>query len=158
MNNSLKGWIDFVTSVQRSDNMEKVLFDSEKLDFEMDLDEELSCLFDDSHQNNSYILVGTCGCWNGEQHIVFEEIYDSVYEAIKHTFIQSQEGFKVILGKYGKLNVITSHHDGVNDFEIRQLSDKGYEMHQNWWSISEIIRRKGTTKYAHFKESDMHGK
>lgn len=131
----------------------KVLYDSEDFDCDdLEYDDVLRDLFDNSDENNTYILVGNidCGFEKDEPHVI-EKTFDSVYEAIKHTYLKSDFEFKVVAYPYGVLHVETTHHDGVNDFEIRQLSDKGYNLHQHWWSIGRIIEKKGTTKNAHFK-------
>ena len=127
----------------------KVIFDSE--DYTIEDEDILKDLFDNKNENNTYILVGSCGCYDGPEYRVFEKTFDSVYEAITHTFLRSYFTFKVISYPYGVLYVETHHHDGVNDFEIRQLSNKGYDLYQHWWEIGEIVKRKGTTKNAHFK-------
>lgn len=129
----------------------KTIFDSEEVDTEVyDFDEDLKNLFDNTDENNTYVLVGSCGCHDGPHNYVIGT-FNSVYEAIKGTYLRSESEFKVVAYPYGVLHVETIHHDGVNDFEIRQLSNKGYEMHQNWWTLNEIVKRNGTTKNAHFK-------
>ena len=108
----------------------KTIFDSEEIDTEVyDFDKELKNLFDNADENNTYILVGSCGCYDGPHNYVIGT-FDSVEELEEYS------------------GIITNNE---NDFEIRQLSNKGYEMHQNWWTLNEIVKRNGTTKNAHFK-------
>lgn len=126
----------------------RIIYDSETQEADND---ELYCLFDNEHEGNKYILVGYVDTWKGKIPMAMENVFNSLYEAIQHTFLRSSFEYKVVLYPYGELVVYTSHNDGVNKFEIRQLNEKGYEMFNNWKSVNDIIKCKKTTKNAHFK-------
>ena len=127
----------------------ETIFDSRNYDVEDEL--AFEDIFDDSKENKSYILVGNIRRWDGPSKYVPEKVFDSVCEAIRHTFLRSDFYFKVVSHKRGRLFVEVHHHDDVNEYEIRQLTDRGYELYNNWWSIEEIEKRDYATKNARFE-------
>ena len=132
----------------------KVLYDSTDFNCnDLEFEDVLNDLFNNKDENNTYVLVGTCGCCGGPEPYV-KGFFDSIYEAIKSTYLRSDFELKVVSYPYGVLHIETSHHDGVNDFEVRQLTKKGYELYQYHYTVEEIVKMKRTTKNAHFSLGD----
>ena len=133
--------------------MEKIIYDSLCEIFEDEFDRE--CYFEDKFQNNqdgkTYIITGNVGLWDGvRENVHHPNFFDSIAEAI----ITANDGFDgditVSEGKYGKLFIDISHHDGSNHLEVRELTNLGEEMMCNYASVQEVINRKGATKNVKF--------
>lgn len=107
-------------------------------------------LFDNSYENNKYIVEGTLGLWDGPREGHYPKVLNSIAEAI----YACNDGFNGYInveeGPYGKLLVHINHHDGNNHLEIRQLTKLGEEMLNEYRDTSDIIKRKGATKNVKF--------
>lgn len=109
-------------------------------------------LFDNEWENKRYIVTGDLGLWSGRVKNVH---LPYVYNSIKSAILACNDGFDgyitVSEGKYGKLIIDISHHDGSNTLEIKELNKLGKEM---WYekdkSVKEILNRKGATKNIRF--------
>lgn len=84
-----------------------------------DVTAELSTLF----AKDVYLLAGTCGKWYGPVQ--------------GGRFIRSIHGFLTCLGhlecvriydRNGHFYIHGSHHDGSDDYELKRLTNKGYEL------------------------------
>lgn len=127
--------------------MDKIIYD--ELDFE-DYDQDMIIfdeLFDNRDENKSYILTGDIGLWDGVRKNVH---HPSVFTSLKSAILTANDGFDgyitVSEGKYGKLFVNISHHDGYNTLEIRELTKIGEEMHNNYKEVGSILRNKKATR------------
>lgn len=95
--------------------------DRELLD---DVKYELQTLFD----NNVYLLTGTCGRWNGPaQGGKFIRSVDDLLSCISHL------DYIRIYDRNGHLYINGSHHDGDDDYELKRLTNKGYELADRYY-------------------------
>lgn len=79
---------------------------------------ELQSLLD----KNIYLLTGTCGRWNGPaQGGKFIRSFGDLLGCIDHL-----DNLR-IYDRNGHLYIHGSHHDGSDDYELKRLTDKGYE-------------------------------
>lgn len=84
-----------------------------------DVKAELDTLF----KKNIYILTGTCGRWNGPaQGGKFIHSVDDLLSCIDHL------DYLRIFDRNGHLYIHGSHHDGSDDYELKRLTHKGYEL------------------------------
>ena len=83
-----------------------------------DVKAELQSLFD----KNIYLLTGTCGRWYGPAHggRFIHSIRD-LLSCIGHL------DYIRIYDRNGHLYIHGSHHDGNDDYELKRLTNKGYE-------------------------------
>lgn len=87
-----------------------------------DVKYELDTLF----KKNVYLLTGTCGRWNGPaQGGKFIRSVNDLLSCIGHL------DYIRIYDKNGHLYIHGSHHDGDDDYELKRLTDKGYELANN---------------------------
>ncbi len=83
------------------------------------LADDLEALFG----KNVYLLTGTCGRWNGpSQGGKFIRSLNDFTDCIEH--LDSVR----IFDKNGHLYIHGSHHDGSDDYELKRLTHKGYEL------------------------------
>lgn len=84
-----------------------------------DVKYELDTLF----KKNVYLLTGTCRRWNGPaQGGRFIHSVDDLLSCIGHL------DYLRIYDKGGHLYIHGSHHDGSDDYELKRLTHKGYEL------------------------------
>lgn len=84
-----------------------------------DITAELQTLFD----KNVYLLTGTCGRWNGlAQGGKFIRSVSELISCIGHL------DYIRIYDINGHLYIHGSHHDGDDDYELKRLTGKGYEL------------------------------
>lgn len=70
------------------------------------------------------VVSGTLGLWTG-QHDIANQEFSTLEEALKACW-QSADDVKITL-KDGVLHFEAMHHDGTNCFEIRPLTERGYQ-------------------------------
>lgn len=73
-------------------------------------------------KNKKYIILGKLGLWHG---IVEVAAIETGYNAIVKCF--SDCDHVTVEDKEGKLLVTAHHHDGTNNFELRELAFEGEE-------------------------------
>ena len=87
-----------------------------------DMKAELETLF----EKNVYLLTGTCGRWNGPaQGGRFIRSVRDLLSCIDHL------DYIRIFDRNGHLYIHGSHHDGNDDYELKRLTHKGYELANN---------------------------
>lgn len=89
-------------------------------------DEFKKTLFD-FFEDKEVIFVGTLGLWDG-QHLGgnigdFKELYCKAVKDCDYVEFTDENGH---------LYLRCSHHDGTNNFEIKIVTDKGYEYYDRW--------------------------
>lgn len=77
---------------------------------------------------STWILQGTCGCWNGNHKVgmIFEDFEEMLNKAAKDC------DYIHLYDKNGHLYLKCSHHDGTNYYEIKKVTDRGVEYLANW--------------------------
>lgn len=122
----------------------KMLYD--ELDERFD-DDDIS-IFNNWFDKQQYVVCGTAQTWLGRGSGYMPYVYDSVAEAIGRTADDWGICYvKIYEEKYGKLCFDISHHDGYNEFEIREITDLGKEILNNTFNdVGSIINRKGATR------------
>lgn len=105
---------------------------------------------------SSVLVTGTCGTWRGNfaGGKVFSEsdLYkneDSLLEHILNKAGKDCNYFKIGLNEQGNMFIQCSHHDGTNYYEVKNLTDKGWQAYDDW---NYGIRFKNVT------EQEMHEK
>ena len=88
-----------------------------------DISYELKRFFD---KGDAWLLVGTLGLWDGKCKggYIFNT-YDEFLDCLKDC------GYWEIVDDKGHLYVKGSHHDGTNHYEIKRVSNFGYEWYNN---------------------------
>lgn len=106
-------------------------------------------LFDDPDQDKQYVVQGTLGLWDGKHYVYSNRVHSN----LKDTIYSLGGGYiKVYEEKYGRLYVDICHHDGVNVFEIKELSSLGQRLLENGYN-KNIFNRKGATRNVNFIKS-----
>lgn len=106
-----------------------------------------------SEDDAEYIVQGYAEGGFNKGYGYIDKVFTSIYDAI--IFIMSSwdsEFIKVYEKDYGRLYVEVSHHDGHNKLEVRQLTEKGEDYLNRYWSLWEVLIRKGTTKNVKFSK------
>ena len=98
----------------------------------------------DFFSKGMWILRGTEGRWNGtfEAGTVFTDFMDMFSKAVKDC------NYVHIYDENGHLYLQCSHHDGINNFEIKKITDKGVMYLENW---EENLNDKRTEQQIHDK-------
>lgn len=115
------GLVDFkeedIDDEMISDYMRRFL-DDEFYDFKENFRKELD--------SNYYVVTGTLGLWDGthEGGKVIAGWYDLM------NLLEDCDYIKFV-DENGLLKVTGSHHDGTNYFQVKELTDKGYEYYKN---------------------------
>ena len=88
-----------------------------------DFSYELKHFFD---KGNAWLLTGTLGLWDGKCKggFIFKT-FDEFCKCLKDC------GYIEITDNKGHLEIKCSHHDGTNHFEIKRISDFGWEWYNN---------------------------
>ena len=84
---------------------------------------------------NGFLLVGTCGCWDGTYNGgCYVNKFDDLYK-----FWNGCDCIKVY-DENGHLYIEASHHDGTNYAELKELTCKGsnYVLNHSWDSDREV--------------------
>ena len=101
-----------------------------------DISYELKRFFD---KGDAWLLVGTLGLWDGKCKggYIFNT-YDEFLDCLKDC-----ECWEIVDDK-GHLYVKGSHHDGTNFYEVKRVSDFGYEWYSNhvWYMHEEELHTK----------------
>lgn len=101
------------------------------LDEQYDLEEldwlEEKARFEELFDGSLFLVVGTCGLWNG----------NFAAGKVISTWNELMQGFKdcdyfKFWDENGHLYLSGAHHDGINTFEMKQLTEKGSSMWKNW--------------------------
>ena len=130
------GWID-------DEDLRMSILDSERVDDEEEITDEmlwnemyfleeiywndfsyeLKNFFD---KGSAWLLVGTLGLWDGKCKggYIFNT-YDEFLDCLKDC------AYCEVVDNKGHLYVKGSHHDGTNCYEIKRVSDFGYEWYNN---------------------------
>ena len=126
------------------------MYDCDPTDYELDrfIDaENYTCFRCEEHEVNyyeckhghkHYIVLADIGRWNGrfDGGKVIKGLWQSIYECL--------EDYNEIYQEGKRLKVTAIHHDGTNYFQIRELTDRGYEYwqkHQYDMSDRELHQR-----------------
>lgn len=79
---------------------------------------------------HKWVMLGTAGTWQGS--INGGQIYENIDKAIS-SIIKDCDYVKV-WSENGHLYVQASHHDGTHNVELKLITDKGWEIYDNWLS------------------------
>ena len=81
-----------------------------------------------NEQSNYWILVGSVGRWDGcyDGGFLFETFEEMFYKATKDC------DYIKIYDENGHLYLTCSHHDGTCSYEIKAVTDNGYNYYDNW--------------------------
>lgn len=102
-------------------------------------------LFDNENDSKRYVVCGRLGLWWGNPTGYKEKVFNSLKEALL-SVCDGMGDLTVIEGAYGRLYAKYSHHDGVDYLQIRELTELGEEMLDNWYDVGTILKRKGATR------------
>lgn len=102
-------------------------------------------------EGKTVIIYGNVGRWNGNfaGGIVTDDFIDGLYKAIKDCDYIS------ITDSNGHLYIKSTHHDGTNYFEVREVTEKGIDYLNNWeynWNddrSKEYIHGQIVKRYSH---------
>lgn len=77
--------------------------------------------------NGKYLAVGTCGRWNGTfaGGFIFET-FEDLMARFEHC-----DYIKIWL-ENGRFYVKGSHHDGTDEVEVKEITDRGNDYYDNW--------------------------
>ena len=70
-----------------------------------------------------YIVTGVVELWNGK-HEIEPVVFDTIEDIINRITSSDSDYLEVVAYK-GYIKVYSSHHDGTNVFEIRELNERG---------------------------------
>ena len=89
----------------------------------------------DSH--NGFLLVGTCGCWDGTYDGgCYVNKFDDLYKFWEHC------DYIKVYDEGGHLYLKASHHDGNNYAELRELTYKGSDYASNhYWDSDRDVHK-----------------
>lgn len=151
--------------------VEKILYDElaywddeRKEQFEADYPDEeydpwieaeidFDSMFNNKDANQLYVVCGTAGHWDGVHHGYFDWITHSIKSAILRANSGYGGNITVSEGDYGKLLLRIGHHDGVNNFEIREVTKKGEDvLNRAYSSVEDIIYRQGCTRNVRYSQ------
>ena len=130
------GWID-------DEDLRMSILDCERADNEDDITDEM--LWDEMHfleeiywddfayelknffdKGSAWLLVGTLGLWYGKCKCGF--VFKTFEEFCK--CFENCDYIEITDNK-GHLEIKCSHHDGTNHYEVKRISDFGYEWYNN---------------------------
>lgn len=111
------------------------------------IEQELAGYFSNG---NHFIAVGTVGRWNGT--FAGGKIFETLDELLT---IAKDCDYLKFYDENGHLYLKCSHHDGTNEVEIKEITEKGWEYYENWnyggWDdrrTEEYIHRQIFIKYS----------
>lgn len=138
-----------------------VIFDEEdnyydhidRFDFEM--------WFDNSASNKKFIITGKAERWDikGERAYGYiDRVFDSILDAIDGAMDGCGICYvKIHENPFGRLFVDVRHHDGYNEFEIRELTAKGekrlYNADYDEDIVKTLLNTDGYTKNVHWRKN-----
>lgn len=110
-----------------SDVPEKMIDD--EIDFENEEDwRYLVSKMREMFKNGHYMLMGYCGRWNGKAACgTFLDSVETLIRGISHL------DYLKIYDENGHLYISGSHHDGDDFYEIKKLTNKGYELASSYY-------------------------
>ena len=114
------------------EDVNKMVYDREEWDWE-DFKVEFNHFLKDS--DNGFLLVGTCGCWDGTYAGgCYVNSFDDLYKFWEHC------DYIKVYDEGGHLYLKASHHDGTNYAELKELTCKGsnYALNHSWDSDREV--------------------
>ena len=100
-------------------------------------EEELKRFFSNGH----YILVGTIGRWDGYYDDGF--LFDSFDEMLRKATKDCD--YIKLYDENGHFYITCSHHDGSCHYEIKEVTDAGFQYYENWSYGND----KRTERYIH---------
>ena len=116
---------DYFAPIEDEDNFDNDIFDLDWSNFKDQLIDF----------NNKCILQGTEGLWNGKHKAGFcGDIEDAIDTALDKKDDFTFEMHVSIDTDEKELWLITYHHDGRNEYHIKQLTDKGEDLYDQWSS------------------------
>lgn len=96
---------------------------------EDDWDEMMSYL-KSVEKYHKWVMLGSAGTWQGSREC--GQIYENIDNAM--SAITKDCGFIKVWSENGHLYVQASHHDGTHNVELKLITDKGWEIYDNWSS------------------------
>lgn len=112
------------------DEVWEAIYDIDRMTFEEEFDALERFFFGTDDDRPTFILFGNVGRWNGVSSgfNVFngEDFEKTYFDAIKDC------DFVKIWDENGHLYIECSHHDGTNNYEIKQLTERGKAYLENW--------------------------
>lgn len=106
---------------------------------------DLEDWFDNSYEEKKYVMFGRMETWDikGEDAVGYS---DKVYSSILECIDDAREGLGVSYLKVyekddGRLFLKITHHDGVSDLEIKELTDKGEDIYLNNSYDEDIVKK-----------------
>lgn len=107
---------------------EEVIWNEIYFQSEVDLDNEHYMLKRFFNHSGYWMLRGECGRWDGSYGAgyVFTDFDDMFYKAT-----ESCDYIK-IWDENGHFYLQCSHHDGTNFYEIKRITDRAYDIIDNW--------------------------
>lgn len=135
------------------DEMDSYYDHIDRFDFEM--------WFNNKESNKKFLVTGKAERWDvkGERAYGYiNHTFDSILDAIDGAMDGCGICFvKVHENPYGRLFVDVCHHDGYNEFEIRELTKKGEERLYNADYDEDIVKilleTNGYTKNVHWRKN-----
>jgi hypothetical protein len=134
------------------DDLDKKYDDYDRFDIEM--------WFDNSNDNQEYVVVGKAERWNIKGKNAYGYInktFNSILEAIDGATSGCGMCYlKIYESDYGRLFIDIAHHDGHNNFEIREINKKGIDkLYSSDYiddAIETIANKKGYTRNVKFSK------
>ena len=117
--------------------------------------------FNNKSANKLYVVCGKQERWDvkGENAIgYYDKLFNSLLEAIDETMDgYGQFYLKIYENSYGRLFVDITHHDGHNELEIRELTEKGEKAYNNADLydddiIKKLVHKQGYTRNVNFRK------
>ena len=141
----------------------KGVFIDELDDYYDDVDRfDIEMWFNNKSSNKKYIVVGKAERWNIKGEMAYgymDAVYDSILEAIDEATKDCGISYlKIYENNRGKLLLDIIHHDGNNEFEIRELTEKGekrYYNHDDFFEsvVKSLANVQGYTRNVNFKKN-----
>ena len=112
-------------NIEEDDINDVLIYDYLRMCLDNDFD-DFKINFKEELDNHYYVVTGTLGLWDGthEGGKVIAGWYDLM------NLLEDCDYIKVV-DDNGLLKVTGSHHDGTNYFEVKELTDKGYEYYKD---------------------------
>lgn len=112
------------------DEVWEAIYDIDRMTFEEEFDALERFFFGTDDDRPTFILFGNVERWNGVSSgfnaFKGEDFKKTFFDAIKDC------DFVKIWDENGHLYIECSHHDGTNNYEIKQLTERGVAYLENW--------------------------
>lgn len=98
-----------------------------------------------------FVICGSVGLWDGRREGYSTKLCNSIMEAI----VECNNGFYGnvrVSEEDGELLVDISHHDGSNALVIRELTDLGREMWNDYYEVGDILNVDDATQKVYFRK------